>query len=233
MERVVAPVTEVPARTAGRAGARKRIREDVENGAQKQPPAPTHFCASRWTPSARARRERGVGHRGLPQDRQAACPKTSSTGRARAVARFERLGDQSAESSVIRTISTGCWPCPGRSGPRTSSIRRRARCSTPTTRASRTSRRASPSTGGAQAAQGSPARRRQALGRHPDARRPSRHGQDVDRRVDRQGATGRKFVRMSLGGVRDGRRSAATGAPVGALPGRLVRALRDAGTMNP
>ena len=63
----------------------------------------------------------------------------------------------------------------------------------------------------------------------PDADRPARYGQDFHRESIAR-ATGREFVRMSLGGVRD--EAEIRGhcrTYIGALPGRLVRALRTPG----
>ena len=168
---------------------RKRIREDVENGAQKQ--QRDYFLRKQMDA---IRKELGENEASVTEDyrkkiAEAGMPDVAREQAERELSRFERLGDQSAESSVIRTYLDWLLAVPWSKRSEDVIDPQKAREVLDADHAG--SRRRQDAhhrvPGGAQAAQGSRPRRRQALGRDPDARRPSGHGQDLDWRIDRQG----------------------------------------------
>ena len=151
--------------------------------------------------------------------------------------RLERLGEQTAESSVIRTYLDWLIAVPWNKrseerldpGARTRGARRRPRRSRGRQGPDRRVHRRQEAPAGARASTENTALRGAILTLiGPPGTGKTSIGESIAR------ATGREFVRMSLGGMRDeaeirGHRR----TYIGALPGRLVRALRDAGTMNP
>src|SRR5262249_34335841 len=214
---------------------RNRIREDVEEGAQKQQ---REYILRKQLESIR--KELGADEAPVSEDyrrkiAEAALPDEVREQAEREAGRLERMGDQSGEASMIRTYLDWLLAVPWgkRSEERLDPVHAREVLDSD------------------HAGLGDVKDRiveylavrklREERGIKEDKRSgailtligpPGTGKTSVGESIAR--ALNREFVRMSLGGVRDeaeirGHRR----TYIGALPGRLVRALRDAGTMNP
>ncbi len=214
---------------------RKRIREDVQEGAEKQ--QREYFLRKQMDS---IRKELGDDEASVAEEYRtkieaAGMPEKVEEQAVKELGRLERMGEQSGESSMIRTYLD--WlisvPWSKRSDEHLDPVAARAVLDSDhagledvkdrvteylAVRKLRTDRgiEADPKSGAILTLIGPPGTGKTSI------------GESIAK------ATGREFVRMSLGGVRDeaeirGHRR----TYIGALPGRLVRALRDAGTMNP
>jgi ATP-dependent Lon protease len=214
---------------------RKRIREDVQEGAEKQ--QREYFLRKQMDS---IRKELGDDDVSVIEEyrakiEEAKMPETINEQALKELGRLERMGEQTGESSMIRTYLD--WliavPWSKRSEEHLDPVAARAVLDADhagledvkdrvteylAVRKLRADRgiEADPKSGAILTLIGPPGTGKTSI------------GESIAR------ATGREFVRMSLGGVRDeaeirGHRR----TYIGALPGRLVRALRDAGTMNP
>jgi len=214
---------------------RKRIRDDVEGGAQKQQ---REYFLRRQMDAIRKELggDDGSAH-GEYREKIAAAgmPDAVRQQAERELARFERMGDSNAESATIRTYLD--WliavPWSRRSEERLDPVHAREVLDADHEGLDDVKRRITEYLA---------VRKLRGERGMTDTRRsgviltligpPGTGKTSIGESIAR--ATGREFVRMSLGGVRDeaeirGHRR----TYIGALPGRLVRALRDAGTMNP
>src|SRR5437763_5628721 len=214
---------------------RKRIREDVDSGAQKQQREYFHRQQMDAIRKEPGENEASIAEEYRKKIADAGMPDAVRQQADRELGRFERMGDANAEASMIRTYLDWLLAVPwakrsdehldpqhardvldqDHAGLRDVKDRITEYLAVRKLRADRglTDDRRS---GAILTLVGPPGTGKTSI------------GESIAR------ATGRKFVRMSLGGVRD-----AAEIPghrrtyIGALPGRLVRALRDAGTMNP
>jgi ATP-dependent Lon protease len=214
---------------------RKRIREDVQEGAEKQ--QREYFLRKQMDS---IRKELGDDDASVAEEYRdkieaSEMPEDVKTQALKELARLERMGEQTGESSMIRTYLDWLIAVPWgkRSEEHLDPVAARAVLDADhagledvkdriteylAVRKLRQDRgiEADPKSGAILTLIGPPGTGKTSI------------GESIAR------ATGREFVRMSLGGVRDeaeirGHRR----TYIGALPGRLVRALRDAGTMNP
>ncbi|HUE26365.1 MAG TPA: endopeptidase La [Solirubrobacteraceae bacterium] len=214
---------------------RKRIREDVQEGAEKQ--QREYFLRKQMDS---IRKELGEDDASVADEyrtkiEDAGMPDEVKEQALKELARLERMGDQTGESSMIRTYLDWLIAVPWnkRSDERLDPVEAREVLDADhagledvkdrvteylAVRKLRQERgiEADPKSGAILTLIGPPGTGKTSI------------GESIAK------ATGREFVRMSLGGVRDeaeirGHRR----TYIGALPGRLVRALRDAGTMNP
>jgi ATP-dependent Lon protease len=214
---------------------RKRIREDVESGAEKQ--QRDYFLRKQMES---IRKELNEDDASIVEEyrtkiAEAGMPEHAAEQAEKELGRLERMGEQSAESSVIRTYLDWLIAVPWNSTSEEKLDPEHARGILDADHA------------GLEDVKDriveyiAVKKLRVERGIQEDRRSgailtligpPGTGKTSIGESIAR--ATGRKFVRMSLGGVRDeaeirGHRR----TYIGALPGRLVRALRDAGTMNP
>jgi len=214
---------------------RKRIREDVETGAQKQQ---REYFLRRQMDAIR--KELGEHDGTIAEEYRtkiagAGMPEAVRQQAERELSRFERMGESNSEASVIRTYLDWLLAVPW--------SKRSDETLDPThAREVLDADHAGLNDVKQRITEYLAVRKLRAERGLTDDRRsgailtligpPGTGKTSIGESIAR--ATGRQFVRMSLGGVRDeaeirGHRR----TYIGALPGRLVRALRDAGTMNP
>src|SRR5437870_3260128 len=214
---------------------RKRIREEVESGTQKQQ---REYLLRRQMDAIR--KELGESEGTVAEEYRkkiaaAGMPEAVQKQAERELGRFERMGESNAEASMIRTYLDWLLAVPW-------SKRSEERLDPQHAREVLDADHAGLDDVKRRITEYLAVRKLRAERGLKDDRRsgailtligpPGTGKTSIGESIAR--ATGRKFVRMSLGGVRDeaeirGHRR----TYIGALPGRLVRALRDAGTMNP
>src|SRR5213596_827329 len=214
---------------------RKRIREDVESGAQKQQ---RDYFLRRQMDSIRkelGEDEGSVADEYRKKIAEAGMPEAVQQQAERELGRLAKMGDGNAEASMIRTYLDWLLAVPW-------SKRSEERLDPAHAREVLDADHAGLDDVKQRIVEYLAVRKLRAERGVPDDRRsgailtligpPGTGKTSIGESI--ASATGRKFVRMSLGGVRDeaeirGHRR----TYIGALPGRLVRPLCDAGTMNP